>query len=246
MAKKEFEFEGSGFKGAKFEKKGMQERNLENLLETLSKKETQKSIEALAKIEPKDWSAMATVSNTLKEFLELGGTSVMFETMASSITDTLQLQIESILSPITNEINQAMTDILTPFINDILTPFINDLNSFLSENDTGTGVGGIIGGVIGAFTPLGPIVGGIVGAIVGALIEYVFTADITGAGNFNAMTWEEQKADIIAFLQRFPDATVADYYEWITGTGYYYETFGTPPDYSTYNPPDNPEHGAQQ
>ena len=41
---------GSGRKGFGFEQKGFQERNLQLLLETLSKKETQKSIEALSKI----------------------------------------------------------------------------------------------------------------------------------------------------------------------------------------------------
>ena len=158
---------GSGRRGFGFEQKGFQERNLALLLDTLSKKETQKSIEALSKIDKDEWNAIAITATTLNNFVTLGGVN----TLTNSVKETIKLQIESILSPLTNEINQAMTEILTPFINDILTPVINELNTFLSENQTGAGAGGIIGGVIGAFTPLGPVVGGIVGALIGALIE---------------------------------------------------------------------------
>ena len=173
---KDFEFEGSGFKGAAFEQKGMEERNLQTLLKSLSNKETQKSIEALSNIERDEWKAMATTATMLNSFVALGSTSELATILTRSIKETVTLQIESILSPLTNEINQQITDILNPFINDILTPLINELNTFLSENSTGAGAGGIIGGIIGAFTPLGPIVGAIAGAIVGALIESGYVA----------------------------------------------------------------------
>ena len=154
----------------------LREKNVQNLLETLSKKETQKSIEALSKIDKDEWGAMATTTQTLKDFVTLGGTSALVTTLTSSVEKTIKLQIESILSPLTNEINQQITDILTPFISDVLTPIINDLNTFLSENQTGAGIGGIIGGVAGLFLPGSPIIGVIVGALIGALIESGYTA----------------------------------------------------------------------
>lgn len=162
---------GSGFKGPGFEQKGLQERNLGILLETLSKKETQKALESLSKIDKDEWKAMASTAETLNSFVSLGGTSELATILTGSIKKTVTLQIESILSPLTNQINQTITNLITPFINDLLAPLINDLNTFLSENEFGAGAGGIVGGVIGAFTPLGPVVGGIVGAIVGALLE---------------------------------------------------------------------------
>ena len=152
-------------------KEALSNRNLTLLLDTLSKKETQKSLEALAKIDKDEWKSMAEATTMLNSFVSLGGTSELVTTLTSSVKETVKLQIESVLSPLTNEINQQITNILSPFINDILTPMINDLTTFLSENKTGAGAGGIIGGVIGKFTPLGPVVGGIVGAVVGALIE---------------------------------------------------------------------------
>lgn len=161
----------SGFKGAAFEQKGMEERNLQVLLKSLSNKETQKAIENLSKIEKDEWKAMAATAVMLNSFVSLGGTSELATILTTSIGDTITLQIESILTPITNEINQAITNALTPFITDILTPVINDLNAFLSENKAGAGIGGIIGGVAGLFIPGGPIIGAIVGAILGALIE---------------------------------------------------------------------------
>jgi len=205
---------GSGFKGPGFEQKGFQERNLQLLLDTLSKKETQKSIEALSKIDKDEWRAMATTATMLHSFVSLGGTSTLVTTLTSSVEKTIKLQVESILSPLTNEINQAITDLITPFINDILTPLINDLNDFLSENQTGAGAGGIIGGVLGAFTPLGPIVGGIVGAVVGGVIEAVLTAGITGAPDYS---FSEMKEAYGTWLQFNPGGNIAEFFAWLQG-----------------------------
>ena len=72
---KDFEFEGSGFKGAAFEQKGMEERNLQTLLKSLSNKETQKSIEALSNIERDEWKTMAITETMLNSFVSLVGTS---------------------------------------------------------------------------------------------------------------------------------------------------------------------------
>ena len=169
-------------------KEALSNRNLTLLLDTLSKKETQKSLEALSKIDKDEWKAMSETATMLNSFVSLGGSSELATILTSSVKETVKLQIESILSPLTNEINQQITNILTPFITEFLTPLINDLNTFLSENSTGAGAGGIIGGVLGAFTPAGPIVGGIVGALIGALIEggYALIGDLLAQGPADA------------------------------------------------------------
>ncbi|MCK5318294.1 MAG: hypothetical protein KAJ55_10280, partial [Anaerolineales bacterium] len=132
-------------------KEALSNRNLTLLLETLSKKEVQKSIEALSEIERDEWKAMATTATMLNNFITLGGASILI----SSIENTIKLQIDSILSPLTNEINQTITDLISPFINDVLTPVINDLNTFVSENSTGAALGGIAGTIAALWLPGG-------------------------------------------------------------------------------------------
>ena len=207
---------GSGFRGAGFEQKGFQERNLALLLNTLSQKETAKSIEALSKVERDEWKAIAEAATQLNSFVSLGGTSALVTTLTSSVEKTIQLQIESLLSPLTNEINQAISDIITPFITDLLTPLINSLNDFLAENKVGAGVGGLIGGVAGLFIPGGPIVGAIVGAVVGGVIEAIFTADITGAPDLN---FSDLKDTYQNWLQQNPGGTFAEFYAWLASGG---------------------------
>ena len=169
---------GSGRKGFGFEQKGFQERNLALLLDTLSKKETQKSIEALSKIDKDEWSAMATTVTTLNNFITLGGAS----TLVTSIKETIQLQIDSLFSGLTNEINQAITDILAPFLADKLQPMINDLNTFLSDNVTGAGIGGIVGSITSLFLPGGQF-WVILGAVIGAFLETGYNALDEGVRN---------------------------------------------------------------
>ena len=147
-------------------KEALSNRNLTLLLETLSKKEVQKSIDALSKIERDEWTAMAATATMLNSFVELGGAS----TLISSIENTIKLQIESILSPLMNEINQTITDLITPFINDILTPVINDLNDFVSENSAGAALGGIAGTIASLWLP-GGIIWVAIGALIGAALE---------------------------------------------------------------------------
>lgn len=161
---------GSGFKGAAFEQKGMEERNLQTLLKSLSNKETQKSIEALSKIERDEWTAMAITATTLNNFLSLGGPSELINSITSSIETTIKLQIDSLLSPINNEINTAINEILGPFINNVLTPAVNTLTNFLGNNMEGAAIGGIVGAIASLVLPGGPIWIAI-GAAVGAAIQ---------------------------------------------------------------------------
>ena len=160
---------GSGFKGPGFEMKGFQQRNLENLLKTLSNKETQKSIEALSKIKKDEWKFMAEATTQLNSFLALGGIEAFASHFTERINTTIELKIDEFLSPLNNEINQAITDILSPVM-EILSPVINDIVTFISVNATGAAVGGIVGAILGMVLPGGPIWIAI-GAAIGAAIQ---------------------------------------------------------------------------
>lgn len=196
-------------------KEALSNRNLTLLLETLSKKETQKSIEALSKIEKDDWKAMAITVETLNNFVSLGGITAMITTLTSSIKTTIDLQIKSALSPLTNEINQQITDLLNPFLNDVIAPITNDIATFFSENAVGTGVGGIAGGVIGAFLR-SPAIGAMIGAAIGAGLEQYYKwvdtiypdEQISGSIiGFNQWRWENREGISLPSL--------ADYKIWL-------------------------------
>ena len=172
IPKDDFNFEGSGYKGAEFEQKGQEDRNLTNLLTILSNKTTQKSVEALSKIDKTEWASIAETSTNLRSIVEGGGLESVFGSMVDQIYDAVKLKIDELTSPLTNEITAAINTILDPFIL-LLSPVINNLTQFFIENPMGTGVGGIAGGVIGAF--LGsPAIGAMIGGLVGASLEAYF------------------------------------------------------------------------
>ena len=199
---------GSGRKGFGFEQKGFQERNLQLLLETLSKKETQKSIEALSKIDKDEWKIMSEAATSLNKFIELGGTVALFSTVRESIKETITLQIDDLLSPLQNEINQAITDQLTPFLNDILTPVINSLNSFLSNNSAGAGVGGIVGSIISFFVPGGQF-WVVLGAVIGAFIEELF------GGGGGREIFESRFELYAVWVAETGGGTIVEFIEWL-------------------------------
>lgn len=196
-------------------KEALSNRNLTLLLKTFSKKETQKSLESLAKIDKDEWKSMAETAFMLNSFVALGGTSELANILKGSIKETVELQIAAFLSPIKNTINQAITDIITPFLTDILQPMINDLNTFLSANITGAGIGGIVGSIAGIFLP-GGIIWVTLGAVVGAAIENYFkwvetifpeqqeSGSLIG---YNQWAWANRNG---IFLP-----SVADYLEWL-------------------------------
>ena len=121
----------TGRRGFGFEQKGFQERNLALLLDTLSKKETQKSIEALSKIEKDEWKFMAATATTLNNFVSLGGIEELFSTLKNSINETIKLQIDALLSPLQNELDQGISDLLAPIM-PFLTDAINDLSDVIN------------------------------------------------------------------------------------------------------------------
>ena len=115
---KDFEFEGTGHRGAAFEQKGLEERNLATLLKTLSNKETQKTIEDLSKIKPQAWKAMGNTIETLADFVE-GGVFGGLKDIGQDFKDTLSLQVEEALSPLKNQIDQALSDAFAPIMPEI-------------------------------------------------------------------------------------------------------------------------------
>ena len=150
-------------------KEALSNRNLTLLLETLSKKEVQKSIKSLSEIERDEWTAMATTATMLNSFVELGGTGVLL----SSIQNTIDLKMDEFLAPLQNEINQTITDLINPLI-ELITPVVNDLSGFLAENIVGSGVGGIAGSIAALWLP-GGVIWPIMGALLGAILQDYFT-----------------------------------------------------------------------
>ena len=155
-------------------KEALSNRNLTLLLDTLSKKETQKSLEALSKIDKDEWRAMATTATMLNSFVALGGTRELL----SSIKNTIDLKMEEFLAPLQNEINQNIADLINPLI-EFITPTINDLASFLAENAVGAGVGGIAGVITSKFLPGGSI-WLVLGSLFGSLLESELTKFFEG------------------------------------------------------------------
>ena len=194
-------------------KEALSNRNLTLLLETFSKKETQKSLEALAKIDKDEWKSMAETAFMLNSFVALGGASELANILKGSIQETIKLQIASALSPLKNTINQAITDQIAPFLADILQPMINDLNTFLSANISGAGIGGIVGSIASIFLP-GGLIWVTLGAVVGAAIEEYFKWVETIYPD------ESQSGSLIGYFQWVQSrpgqiSTQADYKIWL-------------------------------
>ena len=214
---------GSGRKGFGFEQKGFQEKNLQLFLETISKKETQKSIEALSKIDKDEWKAIATTATQLNSFISLGDTTGFLANMATSIKNTIKLQIDSLFSTLTNEINQGITNALQPLI-DLLIPLINELSTFIANNTLGAGLGGIAGMVIAYFLPGGSF-WVVLGAAIGAEIEesigrvgdpLIPTTDLSTIAPIQALVWFKE---YLVWVQSNPGKSFRDYLEYIYGGG---------------------------
>ena len=90
----------------------------------LSKENTQKSVEALSNIEEKQWAYMATTAKGLKDFVQLGGMSEAITTMTNTLKESVKLEIQSVISPLMNDMNAIVTDA----INDVLGPLMPYLN----------------------------------------------------------------------------------------------------------------------
>ena len=84
-------------------------------------KEAEKTISTLAKIKPQAWKAMGETIETITDFIE-GGAVGGLKDIGQDLQETITLQIEDFLSPLKNEVEQALADALAPIM-----PAINDL-----------------------------------------------------------------------------------------------------------------------
>lgn len=155
--------------GGAFHLPAAQQANMENLLKIFGKKEATDALKALAKTDKTTWTKIKDVTSDLNEIVSAGGTGAVVR----SFEDTINLQIEQLLSSLKNEINQLITDALTP-INAIVTDIFNELGRFVAENKVGAGIGGIVGSIAAMFLPGGPLLTAI-GAIIGAGIEQLIS-----------------------------------------------------------------------
>lgn len=141
---KDFDFEGLGRKGFGFEEKGYQERNLGNLLKSLSKKKTQEAVKDLSEIEPESWLHMSSMVSNLVNLKGGTGTDLdIIGDLTSTIKDTLKTELDAALAPLKNEIMSAINTGLDPFM-----PAINEA------------VGGIASMISFAFDGLAILIGG--------------------------------------------------------------------------------------
>lgn len=151
--------------GQAFHLPASQEKNMANLIKVLGTKQATEALTELARTTPDTWADIKESTSNLNKFMELGGAAVIIE----GFKETIDLQIQDALSPLTNEINQLLADALAPF-DEMLNNIFNELGQFVAENAKGALVGAIGGQIASMFLPGGPILIAI-GAIVGAALE---------------------------------------------------------------------------
>lgn len=153
--------------------KGLAERNLDNLLKIFSKKEATEALTEMAKTKPSTWTDIKDTVSDLKDITLAGGIG----TMVGSIKENVDLTIADALSPLSNEVNQLITDWITDNITPILTDITNELANFVSDNSAGGLIGGITGSIASLFLPGGrvwEVLGTIVGSAIEAAIRFFF------------------------------------------------------------------------
>ena len=143
---KDIEFEGSGRKGFDFEEKGYQERNLNNLLKSLSKKKTQEAIKDLSEIEPESWFSMVAITEKLTSGIGGGTDLSLLSDLKDDLTSIIKTELEYALAPLKNEFNDLINTALEPFM-PFLTNIFNWLGGILGD------IGGAIRDGFGLFDP---------------------------------------------------------------------------------------------
>ena len=144
--------------GQTFHLPAAQQANMDSLLKVLSSKKATDALTEIGRTKDSTWDNIKDTVVGLNDLVRAGG-----------IQGTIQTQIDAILSPFKNEINQLITEALSP-IKDIMTDINNELSTFIAENKVGAAIGGIAGQIAGMFLPGGPILIA-VGALFGASIE---------------------------------------------------------------------------
>ena len=151
--------------GQTFHLPAAQQKNLSTLLGVLKKREATEAIKAMGEMDRGMWSDARDTMGSIRAIVESGGLGAITE----SFTETIKLQIEDMLSPLTNEINQLIGEVMAP-IKVLLNDIINELSQFVAANSVGGAIGGISGQVLAYFLPGGQI-WVILGALIGSLIE---------------------------------------------------------------------------
>ncbi len=147
----------------------IQNRNLGNLLKIFGSKQATDALKEMAKVKDSTWTDIKDTVSGLSTLSTGGGTGAII----NSFKDTVELTILDAVSPLTNEVNQLITDWMTANITPILNDIFNGLGELVSDNSTGGLIGGIAGAIAGLFLPGGVILVAI-GAVVGAWIESIF------------------------------------------------------------------------
>ena len=78
-------------------------------------KEAEKTISTLAKIKPQAWKAMGETIGILEDFLE-GGVIGGLADIGQDLKETVSLKVQEALSPIKNEVEQALAEALAPIM----------------------------------------------------------------------------------------------------------------------------------
>jgi len=112
---KDFDFMGTGFKGAGFELKGQQERNLDSLLTILNTKPATDTLTAIAKVDKETWGNIKSTVSDLKG-LASGSDLSILSGIGDSITETIKTELNAVTSELQNAINTSINDLLEPFM----------------------------------------------------------------------------------------------------------------------------------
>ena len=148
----------------------IQNRNLGDLLRIFGSKQATDALKEMAKVKASTWTDIKDTVSDLSTLSTGGGTGAII----NSFRDTIELSLEGAISPLSNEVNQLITDWMTENITPFLTDISNDLANFISENRVGGTAGGIAGQILAYFIPGGRI-WEIIGSLIGAAIEDFFT-----------------------------------------------------------------------
>ena len=97
---------------------GWDERQAERAMEFMEK---------ASKIKEKEWKAMTGTLGALQEIVATGGLEGMFD----RLQETWSLQVENALSPLTNQINQAVSEALQPILPEIAI-VLNEMANLIS------------------------------------------------------------------------------------------------------------------
>lgn len=205
-----------GGRGWGFEKKGFQERNMENLLKVFSKKEATEALTAMGETSKEAWGDIKETVTSLKDIVDIGGTTEILQSLRTQVEESLALAIEGALSPITNTMNTIIGDALAPIF-EHLTSISNTIAGFIEGKETGAFFGAMIGSIWG---PLGQLIGGLIGAAIEGLIDWMALGlgDIQGAlGTIDPWENPSHPLAVTAYYAEFgvfPDILSTAYLTW--------------------------------